>query len=245
MKRVLIVLALLSLAGCAQTSDLERVNSSYMQAWKNRLADYKRQFIAADTELRADADSLTGDIQAQKIRSWQELVPPVAGISDKVREAYTIAGRGETLSRYITHMQADTTPGLTEVWFQNEYADWQQRAERVDRQTRDFLATIDSKIAQSSQWMDESEALAREQGFVRGTAMELPSLYQQAAADYGEAQAVVHAEQVAESERRQRVAQALANMNAYYNQQRYQQELLNTLNRPRTCSFFFNSMTCR
>ena len=43
----------------------------------------------------------------------------------------------------------------------------------------------------------------------------------------------------------QRVAQALANMNAYYNQQRYQQELLNTLNRPRTCSFFFNSMTCR
>jgi len=33
-------------------------------------------------------------------------------------------------------------------------------------------------------------------------------------------------------------------MRAYYNQLNYQQQLLNTLNRPRTCSFFYNSMTC-
>jgi hypothetical protein len=91
--------------------------------------------------------------------------------------------------------------------------------------------------------MDDSEALAKEQGFVRGTAMELPSLYQQAVAYYREAQAAVQAEEAADAERRQRVAQSLADMRAYYNQLNYQQ-LLNTLNRPRTCSFFYNSMTC-
>src|SRR5688572_3591257 len=187
---------------------------------------------------------MTGDIQAQKIRSWPDLVQPVAGISENFREAYTIAGRGKALSRFITHMQGETTPGLTEVWFQNEYADWQQRADKVDPQTRDFLATLDSKIAQSPQWMDDSEALAKEQGFVRGSAMELPSLYQQAVAYYREAQAAVQAEEAAELARRQRVAQLLAEMRAYYNQLNYQQQLLNTLNRPKTCSFFYNSMTC-
>lgn len=243
MRRVYIALLLLTVGACAQTSALETINSNYMQAWTNRLADYKRQFIAADTELQGDADKLIDDIQAQKIQTWQELVPPVAGVTDKVRESYTIAGRGEALSRFITHMQADTTPGLTEVWFQNEHADWQQHADKVDRQTRDFLASIDSKIAQSPQWMDESEALAKEQGFVRGIAMELPSLYQQAVAYYREAQAAIRAE-ATEAERRERVAQSLTEMRAYYSQLNYQQQLLNTLNRPRTCSFFYNSMTC-
>lgn len=93
MCRILIALTMLTVAACAETSGLVRVNSNYMQAWTNRLADYRQQFIAADTELRADADKLTGDVQAQKIRTWSELVPPVAGITDKVREAYTIAGQ--------------------------------------------------------------------------------------------------------------------------------------------------------
>lgn len=236
--RLAVTALLLLVSACA--GSVQNTSSHYVHAWNDRLAQYERQFVAADAEIRADADRLNTDIQAERIRSWPELMQPVAGITGKVREAYTIAGRGELLRRFIEHIQTNPTAGLTEVWFQNESTDWQQRAERVDRQTRDFLDTLDARLAESPQWMGDSEALAKEQGFVRGTALELPSLYQQAVAYFREVQAA----EAADLERRQRVAQSLAAMGAYYNQLNYQQQLLNTLNRPRTCNFFGNSMTC-
>jgi hypothetical protein len=235
---------LLSMAvacGGAAASRADDTKDQYLEVWNARLATYEQQFTAADADIRKDVQNLAAAIDAGRIKAWPELVQPVTAITAKVREAFVTAGRGDTLKQFIVHMQTDTTPGLTEVWFQNQSGDWQQRAQHLDRITKDFLNALDRKIAESPQWMAEAEDLAREQGFVQGISQELPSLYQQAIAYYGD----VRQAEAADRERQQRFAEALAQIGRAFDNLNYQQQLQNSLNRPRTCSVWQNMITCR
>lgn len=73
--------------------------------------------------------------------------------------------------------------------------------------------------------------------------MKLQSLHKQAVSYYEDMQRAQIAARY-RAEQQSRAAQALMGMGMYLNQLNYQQQLLNTLNRPRTCNFIGNTMTC-
>jgi len=247
MRRILATLcAVFVISACqsgAPTGQVGETNRRYLEIWNSRLDGYRQQYVSLDAEIRKEADQFANGIQQTAGMQWPDLVRPTLDLAARIRELHRIAGRGETLSRFIAHMQTYPTPGLTEVWFQNEAADWQQAAQRTDKTTQQFLSGFEQKVQVSADWMREIEELVTQQGIVEGTGQELDALYRQALAFYGDVGEARAQDQYAEQQR-QRASAALFAMGAYMNQLNYQQQLLNTFNRPRTCSTLGNSITC-
>ncbi len=84
------------------------------------------------------------------------------------------------------------------------------------------------------------EAVAKAQGILEGTTDELTALWSQARSYYGDLQLAQEADRHLARQR----AQALFAMGAYLNQLNYQQQMINVLNRPRTCHALGNVVTC-
>ena len=137
-------------------------------------------------------------------------------------------------------MQGNPTPGLTEVWFQTEVAELQRRATAVEENTQFFLAGLGERVEMSASWINEIEQLARAQGMVVGTVQELPLLLQNAQSYYRELGQARAESQVAAEQRRQAMLDNLAVLGRL----NYQQQMLNTLNRPRTCQRVGHTVTC-
>jgi hypothetical protein len=237
--RLALAIVFLLLAGRADAAD-DTLRNKYLAAWAARLDGYRGEYVRQDSALRKDIAAGTERIFGSETVEWRELVGPVMEYSIKIRENFTIAGRGETIKRFIAHIQTNPTPGLTEVWFQTEVAELQRRAQVVDGGTQAFLASLNDRIEMSNAWILEIEQLARAQGMVVGTVQELPLLFQNAQSYYRELRQTRAEDQRQAEQQRQRMLDSLAVLG----QLNYQQQLLNTLNRPRTCSRVGRTVTC-
>lgn len=238
-------------AGCESMSP-QRVevttHQGFVGAWESRLEKYRSDFTKKDAEIRGKAGRIIDAEVAASADPWKMVVPRVFELSLMIRDAFTIAGRGEAIKAFIQHMQTGPTPGLTDVWFQRQAEDLQQDARNVDTKTQAFLGSFDEKLRRGPEWMLEAEELARSQGMVAGRIEELQSLHKQAISYFKDMQQAgaedsYRAEQQAVAQAQ--AARVLLGTAVYLNQVNYQQQLLNTLNRPRTCSFFANMMTCQ
>ena len=241
LRMVAVMVIPLTLAGC-QTTVVGTAHSSYLVTWSQRLDEYRRQFIEKDTQIRAK-ESVAAANLASDPDPWGRLVSRVFELSIDVREAYEIAGRGEAIKAFLAHMQSNPTPGLSDVWFLRQAEDLQREAKRVDERTQQFFRTFDQKVRQGPDWILEIEQLARDQGLVAGKAGELQSLNKQALSYYLDQRSAQQQDQY-RAEQQARAADTLLAVGAYLSQLNYQQQLLNTLNRPRTCTFSSNSMAC-
>lgn len=154
-----------------------------------------------------------------------------------------IAGRGETVKAFAIHMGNKPSPDLTDNWFTQQTLSLKEQAAVVDSRTAQFFSTLDQRLRQGPEWVREVELLARAQGVVIGKAKELELLYHETIAYYRDQQAA----QIADAQRayqQQQAAQAVLNTLAVLANMNYQQQLINSLNRPRTCTFVGNFMTC-
>jgi hypothetical protein len=118
----------------------------------------------------------------------------------------------------------------------------------VNARGRKFFSTLDEKMGRDMKWILESEQLAREQGMAAGKIQELQSLHEQVASyylDMRRAEAADRYKSKGEAKAKENATRTLSVLGQYYNQLNYQQQLLNNLNRPRTCNFFANTMTCQ
>lgn len=230
-----------SVSAC-QTTAVSTANNKYLATWNQRLEDYRRQFVEKDKQIRAKESVAAANLGSEP-DPWSKLVSRVFELSIDVRDAYEIAGRGEAIKAFIAHMQSDPTPGLSDVWFLRQAEDLQREAKRVDEKGQQFFRTFDKKIREGPEWILEVEQLARDQGLVIGKTDELQSLNKQALSYYLDQHAAQQQDQY-RAEQQARASETLLAVGAYLSQLNYQQQLLNTLNRPRTCTFSGNSMTC-
>jgi hypothetical protein len=237
--RTALIFVLVLLAGRAEAAD-DTLRNKYLAAWAARLDGYRSEYVRQDTALRKEIAAGTDRIFGSETVEWRELVGPVMEYSIKIRENFTIAGRGETIKRFIAHVQTDPTPGLTEVWFQTHVAELQRQAEAVESNTQLFLASLNDRIEMSHEWILEVEQLARAQGMVVGAVQELPLLFQNAQSYYRELRQTRAEDQRQAERQRQRMLDSLAVLG----QLNYQQQLFNTLNRPRTCQRVGRTVTC-
>jgi hypothetical protein len=231
--------ALILVAGAAPAA-AEALRDKYVAAWAGRLDGYRGEFVRQDAALRREIAQGAEQIFASESTEWKELVGPVMGYAFKIRENFTIAGRGETIKRFIAHMQGNPTPGLTEVWFQAEVAALQRQAKAVEDNTQFFLAGLGERVELSAAWISEIEQVARAQGMVVGTVQELPLLFENAQSYYRETRQVRAEDQKTAEQRRQAMLDNLAVLGRL----NYQQQMLDRLNRPRTCQRLGRTDTC-
>ncbi|MCL5062960.1 MAG: hypothetical protein M0Z70_08045 [Nitrospiraceae bacterium] len=213
-----------------------RTHQNYLSTWCERLERYRSEFIQKDKIIRAK-DEQFGQIELAKVSDpWSVLISHVLESSIMIREAFTIAGRGEMIKAFIIFMETNPTPGLADVWFLRQTEDLRREEQDVIAKTKSFFASFEEKIRQGPEWVLEVEAIAKAQGMIAGKIEELQSLYKQAISYYKD----MHHARIEE----QRIAQTLMITGMYLIQLNYQQQLINTLNRPRTCVFVGNVMTC-
>lgn len=237
--RVVLIAALALLTSCAQVAE-NTAKGKYLATWNDRLDGYRSQFVSQDAALRKEIAEGTEKIFASGTADWTRLVSPVMAYSVKIRDAFTVAGRGETTRRFIAHIQTNPTPGLTEVWFQTQVADLQQQARAVDEETKLFLASLNDRVQVSPEWILQVEQLARRQGMVAGTVQELPLLFQNARSYYTELRQIRAQEQYLAEQR----SQALLGVLTHLNQLNYQQQMIDAITRPRTCQRIGTVVTC-
>lgn len=226
-----------------QPTAMTIAHRNYLATWNKRLDEYRDEFRTKAAMIQTEDRTIFGAGLSRSSNAWQTLVNGVFQLSAMVRDAYTIAGRGEALSAFITHMETSTSPGLTDVWFLRQVEDWQKEAQQVDRRTQAFFASFDERVRRDAQWIREIEELAKAQGMLAGKGEELKSLYQQAISYWVDQQSAQAEDQYRAAQQAQ-AAQALLGIGLYLNQLDYQQQLLNTLNRPRTCTSIGNTITC-
>lgn len=230
------------LAAC-QTTAVGTSRDKYLTTWAQRLEQYRAQFVEKDKEIRAKASQPVFAGLAQDPNPWPQLVSRVSELCLEIREAFVIAGRGEALKAFLIHIQTDPTPGLTDVWFVQQAQDLEREARQLDAKGQQFVKSFDQRLRQGPDWVLEMENLAKAQGMLSGRVSELQSIHKQALSYFldlqqSEAQDRYRAEQQA------RAAQMFFEMSAYLTQLNYQQQLLNTLNQPRTCMVGPNIVTC-
>jgi hypothetical protein len=236
--RIALMFVFVLLASRAEADDTLR--DKYLAAWAARLDGYRSEYVREDAALRKQIAAGNERIFGSGSVEWSELVGPVMEYALKIRENFTIAGRGETIKRFVAHIQTNPTPGVTEMWFQTEVAELQRRAQTVENNTQFFLASLNDRIEMSNEWILEIEQLARAQGMVVGTVQELPLLFQNAQSYYREVRQTRAEEQRQAEQQRQRILDSLAVLGRL----NYQQQLSNTLNRPRTCQRVGRTVTC-
>lgn len=244
---VITLVTLFAVVACATTGYgvAGTTHESFLSTWAAQLEQYRAQFVERDAKIRAQAATvLDPDAIRRADDPWRTAVSRVFELSIMIRAQFEIAGRGESIKAFIAHMQSYPTPGLTDIWFLRQVEDVQREARDTDAKTQAVLENIDQTVRKGADWVREVEELARAQGMVTGKIEELQSLHKQAISYYGD----LYRAQAIDQYRAQQQAQAAQNLlavGAYLNQLNYQQQLLNTLNRPRTCSFFANMMTCQ
>lgn len=242
-KVLLILMSLLTLCACSTTATVTRTHDTYMTLWTKSLDSCRDEFIGRDRVIREETAKPILS-QAGKFEDpWQKLTSRVFQLSIILREAYTIAGRGETTKAFIRHMQAHPSAGQSDLWFSRAGDAAKKELEQASMQTITLLASLDQKVRQGPDWILEMEALAKVQGLAIGKIRELQSLHGQAISYYKDMDAARLEDQRITMQRQQAVQSLLAAM-AYLGQVNFQQQLINSLSRPRTCTVVGNMVTC-
>ena len=235
MRRLLVVLVL-AVTGCQ--AHTQGVHQNYLKTWDDRLESYREQYVQYDIRIRQDSERVVEAMAASNI-AWTNFAPDFADLGVQIRDAYKTVGRGETMKRFLAHMESRPTPGLSEVWFQEEGRSLEEDAKRVQAITDRFY--IESqRINLEPKWILNLEDVAKAQGLLEGTTDELIALWSQARSYYGDLQLAQEADRRLARQR----AQALFALGAYLNQLNYQQQMINALTRPRTCHAVGNMVTC-
>ncbi len=121
------------------------------------------------------------------------------------------------------------------AWVQGEVHTLADLDAASRRHIADFVRESSDPTSTVS-WYAEYEAILRERGLIDGAAKELSLLWTEVD---GYSKDMAIARQI-DQERRQRFARAMMAISQYV----YQQQMLNALNRPRTCTAIGNTVTC-
>ncbi len=238
-----VLLMCLFMAACQTLPAKTTTHQNFTSLWEQRLEQYKAEFITQDKVIRERDGKGFGVDLAKVPDPWKIIMEYSADMSTLIRQAYTTAGKGETIKAFIIHIQKRPSAGMTDVWFHNRADDIKREGEEVERITKAFFQNFDEKIHKDASWLIELEAMVKAQGMVIGKNQELESLYKQSISYYTEL-ARSEVEDRYRAEQSMRAGQALLAAGAYFNNLNYQQQLLNTVNRPRTCTVTGNSITC-
>lgn len=199
---------------------------------EKRLASYKSLTAEQDQQIRAkikEAAAVLVRIDTSADRSSQIL-------ADMVKSIISVSetrGKAAVLERFMNEGAQSGQIGFMSSWLQNEF----RTAQALDLQVKDRVEAFGrAPPTDGKQWVSELESIAVQRGMVNGGADELARLWndlQGYARDYD----------VATQEDMQR-AQAFSAFAASMQTYAYQQQLLNALNRPRTCQTLGASVTC-
>lgn len=229
--------------GCQTLSTSMR--DQHMAGWKAQLGSYASQRQTQYERFKHRVAEFRKVDPMTQADPWAVLISAVFESAVLVRDAETTQGRHDALSAFIEKMESAPAPGVLEAWFIRWADQVQADTQGAEAKTREYLAAFDRKVREGPDaWITPAFLLATNQGRVRGWAQELQSLYKQAIAYYDDV-GRARAEERRLAEEQARFALALSALGAsILLQNSYQQQMFNAMNRPRTCSFVSNVITC-
>lgn len=237
--RVLLMFLALHLTSCVPTYST-RVTESYRDMWANRLQqyeseyNYKKKLIEEKEQQMFTPDSFPQQISAEAL--WSELFSRLKRIDDMIFDASIFHGRAEALKNFLSYLRVSPTEGLMYSWFFQKFDELQDAAEKIDKQFNDFINSFDKKAIEGVDWINELRIMAAVRGSLIGMAKEYSLLVKEYTV-YSKDIQYARAEEIRGYNA---IMQALDRLN----ESLYRQRLLNAIERPRSCYFLGNMMTC-
>lgn len=238
----IISLLTIVLSGCAnrEIKSLGDAHIANLNVELNSLyKKYELEFNAVQGRIAARESALAQNSQLD----WNNYMSSVLQSAADVENLHKIAGRGDIISEFINYARSlpvDPSASLFQSWFISKYENLKLDDSAVHRE---FLAISDSAGKDSyggSAWVSRLFSVSEKRGKVMGSAAQLEALYGIVQSYYIDVNQIRREE--AESAARQQ--RAILSALAVYNQYSYQQQLINTINKPRTCTKMGNSVTC-
>lgn len=232
--RAVLFLAAVVVAACSATAvstdrrSIER--QEYLAVWNYRLDTYRAQFSAKNKQVYERAKELSAAALERDKDPWPQFASMAAHVNSEVRDLFVIAGHAEALQSFLTHMASGPTPELTGKWFTRQGEDIEREAQELEAKGQQFAQSFDQRAREGLQWIDEMENLAKAQGMLVGRNSELSFLNFSVPGYFGVG--------IYDS------SPIRGTYYTYLTEFSYQQQLLNTLHRPRTCTVLPNKVTC-
>ena len=177
----------------------------------------------------------------------RDIVQQVAITAKQTEDASIIFGKRRALQDFLNHIRSRPSAGITDIWFKNRSSDLLEEARLHDQAQSAFNQEIKSGSITYAEWVSKLEVITKGRGELIGYIGELKSLSDQVVSYYAELDSANRADMQA-AQQRAAALYALGNSLSQWSYQQqqnnYQQQILNSLNRPRTCSQYGSSITC-
>ncbi len=237
--RILVTSLILSLSTACLSSE-EKLQQSYVNTWETRLGAYEQEVNAKRSVAEKAAAYMDATyVQSTKDSESTSFETDLATATASVREAAIAEGRVQIMRTFMQQFSDATTPGLLDVWFQQQAQDLMHRSEMQSQQVQN-LYNSQREYGLIAEELVLLEDVTVEGGLIEGASKELEALYQQAVTYYND---VGRERQIAAE--KQRNFQAALTSLQNYNQQ---QQMLNALQNPRSynmnCNTFGTTTNC-
>lgn len=177
----------------------------------------------------------------------RDIVQQVAITAKQTEDASIIFGKRRALQNFLNHMGSRPNAGITDIWFKNRSSDLLEGARLHDQAQATFNQEIESGSLTYAEWISKLEVITKGRGELVGYIGELKALSDQVASYYTELDSANRADMQAAQQRAAALyalGNSLSQLSYQQQQNNYQQQILNSINRPRTCSQYGSSITC-
>lgn len=230
------------LVGCAP-QPTQTLADQHIATLQRQYEGFKQEFVVEDAKTKAQIEKNSDEVFSNPKATWEDISSSVFQSSAEIRQLYKIAGRGTMISEFLDFtygLGANPPASLFDAWFIEKNEALKDDYSRLDLDIQNFQNSFDKKVRENADWITEIEALSRTAGTLEGKQAQLLALHQQTISYFREFSSVQQQQQEAAF----RQSQALLGAAAVIGNLNYQQQLINTLNRPRTCTHFGNTFSC-
>lgn len=231
--------ALLFLTASCAVSQV-RLHDSYQHAWSTRLQEYhstysyKKKYVFEQDAVRFTPAAYPKTLSPAEL--WNAVLLNIKEVNELIVDASTFEGREMALREFLSHMNENPTSALTSSWFDRKNAELLEAAKAAEIESTAVIAALDEEMRKGIDWVTILRAISEVHGLLAGKAGEYALLRKEAGNYYTES-----AEDAA---RNRQIEAAFKNAADSLERSSYRQRLFNVLDRPRTCSFNGNMMTC-
>lgn len=231
----LVSLLILFTIGCSTQE--RKVVSQWSTIWAERLETTIQVASDEQKEMRQFLEDYTSALSAGGLKKddvilWnQEMMKARLETSRKF-------GRYETLREFLDYLGKGPSFYMTKLWFYRQIERVESSSDANVNAAKVFIN--DAQQGAKVDWADFFVNIMNQQGLIVGRKEELKILWDEYLVFANEQQAAMEEDRANNS----KIALMLAVAGGAMAQYSYQQQMLNTLNRPRTCFAFRNLINC-
>jgi len=247
-KKIIILALLFLIASCSHI----KVRKAYYNMWDSRLQEYQSRFDYERKQTNEKITKLLSRDSFPKALSeeelWREFFSRISKLNKMSYEASIIQGRAQALKAFLTYINEERrTGGQVLLWFLHKHEELQEAVKETGEKFNAFAKSLDDEAFKDLEWLDELKIFFSVNGSYEGMAKEYKLLLEEFKVyytDLAHAYARDYTARMQIAEGIKKAGESFQRAADRIGQRSFQDSLLNALNRPRTCYFLGDRMSC-